>query len=92
MTNPTEITAIITTHNRGNLVANAINSVLNQTFKDFDTYKITKNTYTVHLFGKSWNPKDRKFAKLFHIGKIIGEKWYLDFMWRVYTSRKNNKG
>jgi len=60
---------------------------------DSEKFTVTKNTYTVHYFEKSWNPPERRFAELFKsikymVRKIIGEKRYLDLLWRIYVKRR----
>jgi len=59
---------------------------------DCEEFTITKNTYAVHYFEKSWNPPKKwhsvALCKIkYVVRKIIGEKRYLNLMWLVYANR-----
>jgi mannosyltransferase OCH1-like enzyme len=62
---------------------------------DSEKFTVTKNTYSVHYYEKSWNPPKKWYSELSYkvkhaVRKIIGEKRYLDFVWKIYV--KPNSG
>jgi mannosyltransferase OCH1-like enzyme len=59
---------------------------------DNEKFAITKNTYTVHYFEKSWEPPKKWYSSIlskikFCARKIIGDKKYSDFMWFLYARK-----
>ena len=58
---------------------------------DSEKFTIAENTYSVHYFEKSWNPPKKWYSSVLHkakhfVRKVVGERRYLDFMWKIYVN------
>jgi len=57
---------------------------------DSEKFTVTKNTYTIHYFEKSWEPHEKWHSRISRnikcfVRKIIGSKKYSNFMWFLYA-------
>ena len=88
--NRTEVSVIIPTYNRAHLISRAINSVLNQTFKDFEIIIVddASKDNTEEVIGKIAdnrikyyrNPRNEGSAKARNIGIKISSGRYIAFL------------